>query len=253
MHAGRGGEQRDEREHAPVAGDVDEDAVALRRQRGDEDARQRLRQHARRRAAPAAAISRLSASSCRTMRPRDAPSARRTAISRSRAVARASIRFARLAQAMSSTSAGRREQQPERRFVVVAQTARRRCRAGTRAEREREVAFCVLGAVVRQRLLEHAAPRSRRDARSPARSSSPASGGRSTPRNHASFRSSAAARRRATAARRRAAPRRRRCGRPRRRRTPAASRRRCRRRGRRASSVRPSADGLPPYSRCQNP
>ena len=54
-------------------------------------------------AAPIAAISRLSASSCRTMRPREAPIASRTAISRSRAVARASIRLARLAQAISST------------------------------------------------------------------------------------------------------------------------------------------------------
>ena len=54
-------------------------------------------------AAPIAAISRLSATSCRTMRPRDAPIASRTAISRSRAVARASIRFARFAHAISST------------------------------------------------------------------------------------------------------------------------------------------------------
>ena len=55
--------------------------------------------------APAAAISRLSASSCRTILVREAPSARRTAISRSRTVARASIRLARFAQAISSTSA----------------------------------------------------------------------------------------------------------------------------------------------------
>ena len=55
--------------------------------------------------APATASSTLSAMSWRTMRPREAPMARRTAISRSRALARASIRLARLAQAMSSTSA----------------------------------------------------------------------------------------------------------------------------------------------------
>ena len=55
-------------------------------------------------AAPIAAMSRLSDSICRTMRRRDAPMASRTATSRSRAVARASIRFARFAQAMSSTS-----------------------------------------------------------------------------------------------------------------------------------------------------
>ena len=56
-------------------------------------------------AAPTTASSTLSAISCRTMRPREAPMASRTAISRSRAVARASIRLARFAQAMSSTSA----------------------------------------------------------------------------------------------------------------------------------------------------
>ncbi len=54
-------------------------------------------------AAPSPASSRLSAISCRTMRGRDAPMARRIAISRPRALARASIRFARFAHAMSST------------------------------------------------------------------------------------------------------------------------------------------------------
>ena len=68
--------------------------------------------------APATAISTLSASNWRTIRTRDAPSARRTAISRSRAVARASIRFARFAQAMSRTMRGRRQQQPERPLVA---------------------------------------------------------------------------------------------------------------------------------------
>ena len=49
------------------------------------------------------ASSRLSASSCRTSRQRDAPIASRTAISRSRTLARASSRFARFAHAISST------------------------------------------------------------------------------------------------------------------------------------------------------
>src|SRR5437016_11037761 len=53
---------------------------------------------------PAAASNRLSESNSRTMRHRVAPRARRMAICRSRALARASIKFARLAQAMSKTS-----------------------------------------------------------------------------------------------------------------------------------------------------
>ena len=52
----------------------------------------------------ARAIRMLSVSNCRTMRPRPAPSAARTAISRCRAVARASSRFATFAHAISSTS-----------------------------------------------------------------------------------------------------------------------------------------------------
>ncbi len=55
-------------------------------------------------AAPATANSRLSASNCRIKRPREAPSDSRTPISRSRALARASIRFARFAQAISKTN-----------------------------------------------------------------------------------------------------------------------------------------------------
>jgi hypothetical protein len=51
------------------------------------------------------ASSALSVRSWRTRRPRPAPSARRIAISRRRAVARVRRRFAALAQAMSSTSA----------------------------------------------------------------------------------------------------------------------------------------------------
>lgn len=55
--------------------------------------------------APARASSTLSVSSWRTMRPRPAPIAVRTAISRLRSAARASIRFATFAHAMSSTKA----------------------------------------------------------------------------------------------------------------------------------------------------
>lgn len=54
--------------------------------------------------APPTATSRLSVRSWRITRPRDAPKAKRTLISRSRALARASSRLARLAQAISSTS-----------------------------------------------------------------------------------------------------------------------------------------------------
>ncbi len=55
-------------------------------------------------AAPRRASSMLSDSSCRITRDRDAPIACRTAISRSRVLARASRRFARLAHAISKTS-----------------------------------------------------------------------------------------------------------------------------------------------------
>ena len=56
-------------------------------------------------AAPAAARTRLSARSWRMRRRRDAPRASRTAISRWRTCARATIRLAMFAQAMRSTSA----------------------------------------------------------------------------------------------------------------------------------------------------
>ena len=54
---------------------------------------------------PAAPISRLSVRSCRTSRPRPAPIAARSAISRSRTDARASSRFATFVHAISSTQA----------------------------------------------------------------------------------------------------------------------------------------------------
>ncbi len=54
--------------------------------------------------APIAASNVLSAVNCRSSLPREAPSASRTAISRSRALDRASMRLARFAHAMSRTS-----------------------------------------------------------------------------------------------------------------------------------------------------
>jgi hypothetical protein len=58
-------------------------------------------------AAPTTARSRLSTTICETTRPRDAPTATRIAISRSRAPARASIRVARFPHVMSRTIAVR--------------------------------------------------------------------------------------------------------------------------------------------------
>ena len=84
-------------------------------------------------AAPMAASSRLSISSWRASRPRDAPSASRTLHSWPRAVARASSRLAMLAQAISSTSP-RRPSGPAAAAVVVPET---RWTAGRIHERER--------------------------------------------------------------------------------------------------------------------
>ena len=67
--------------------------------------RRPVREQQARRTPPATASSTLSVSSCRTMRPRLAPRAARTAISRWRASARESSRFATFAQAISSTNA----------------------------------------------------------------------------------------------------------------------------------------------------
>ena len=110
----------------------------------------------RRRRAPrrCAASSALSTSSCRTTRRRDAPIASRTAISRPRALARASSRLARLAQAISSTSAGRRQQHGERLGEIGAQR-RDASRRRKRVELEAAIVLRVLGGVVRrQRRLE---------------------------------------------------------------------------------------------------
>jgi hypothetical protein len=78
-------------------------------------------------APPMSASTTLSASICRTRRQRPAPSAMRTAISRWRAVARASSRLATFAQAMSSTKPHRAEHEvehvPQRPLDVVVAVA----------------------------------------------------------------------------------------------------------------------------------
>ena len=78
----------------------------------------------------ASASTRLSASNWRTICQRVAPSAARTAISRDRAVARASIRFATFAQAMSRTS----PTAPIRTSSVVRTGATSCSRSGVAAE-----------------------------------------------------------------------------------------------------------------------
>ena len=70
---------------------------------------------------PSSASTRLSVSSCRTMRPRPAPSAVRTAISRLRTVARASSSEATLTQAMSRTNATAPEQHEQSALDVARQ------------------------------------------------------------------------------------------------------------------------------------
>ena len=71
---------------------------------------------------PASESSTLSVSSCRMMRPRPAPMAARIAISRRRPTARASSRFATLAQAISSTklTAPTRTRREERTLLTRA-------------------------------------------------------------------------------------------------------------------------------------
>ena len=58
--------------------------------------------------------------SCRTTRPRDAPSDMRTAISRSRAAARTSSRLPTFAHGDEQHDAGTRHQNVEQRRVVLA-------------------------------------------------------------------------------------------------------------------------------------
>ena len=117
--------------------------------------------------------------------------ARRTAISRSRALARASIRLARFAQAMSSTSAGHGQQDPQRLLVVAPQPRKPRLRRGRRRA-------CIPGTPSRSPAASWARPspgrwraRSRPAVRSPARACRPAC---SRPRALSSHQSGAPAR-----------------------------------------------------------
>ena len=84
---------------------------------------------------PSAASTRLSVSTCLTMRPRPAPIAARIASSRERAASRASSRLATLPQAISSTSAdrGQQDEQP--------QSGSRRRRTRSAARRRRSLAI----------------------------------------------------------------------------------------------------------------
>ena len=89
--------------------------------------------------APTPDSSRLSVSSCRAIRIRDAPSATRTLSSWRRAVARASSRFAMLAQAMSSTSADDHHDGGQRQAVALAQP---RPAGGRGSQREALLEVC---------------------------------------------------------------------------------------------------------------
>ena len=80
-----------------------EDRVCRSAQEGDQPAAQHLRQRRAQHGAASPPAAGSPPEAARTSRPRDAPMACRTAISRSRTLARASSRFARLAQAISST------------------------------------------------------------------------------------------------------------------------------------------------------
>src|SRR5437588_168334 len=99
QHSERGGKAK----HARVRRQVKEDIILV----GRDVAHQQDRSHCATKMpsrAPAQETSRHSVKSWRTSRPRDAPSALRTAISLLREAARASIRLARLAEAISNTS-----------------------------------------------------------------------------------------------------------------------------------------------------
>ena len=108
-HAGPEADGGEIREDAGVHRELDPVRLADVLARVEQpDARERpARGRARRRSA---ASSRLSISSCRTMRQRVAPSDTRTDISRARFAARANSRLATLAHAISSTNADRAQQ-----------------------------------------------------------------------------------------------------------------------------------------------
>ena len=152
------------------------DGVARRRQLRARAAGCPTARTAGRAAAPSAASSRLSVSSWRASRQREAPSARRTLSSCRRAVARASSRFAMLAQAISRTSATTAmmvEQRP-----LVARRAGRRA-AGGRRRASAAVAQIALRAARRGQSSGSVASRicgwTPRSAAWPARRSAPAS------------------------------------------------------------------------------
>ena len=98
-------DKRGEHEDAPVDPDVERDWRIVDRQLAYQQRGAPAREQRARASAPADREHGLSASSWRAMRQRDAPSATRTLNSCRRALARASSRFAMLAQAISSTSA----------------------------------------------------------------------------------------------------------------------------------------------------
>ena len=157
---------------APVQADVRARlAVVVARQLEHQQPRAPLREQQSERACRRPTSSTLSASSCRAIRQRDAPSATRTLSSWRRAFARASSRLAMLAQAISSTSAT---------TAMMTKSGCRYCRpsavgplaAGRSAERILQVVGKILRPVVGDRkrrlahLRLHAAQRRRRAHRS---------------------------------------------------------------------------------------
>ena len=117
-----------EGEHVAVEAERQHDRLVLVGQERDQSAAgdaARSRARGRHRCRPAAGSPCTAARSRRT---RDAPTAWRTAISRCRALARASSRFARLAHAMSRTSPATRQQDPQR--ILVRAVQRRQAGAG---------------------------------------------------------------------------------------------------------------------------
>ena len=102
QQAGAQSDSGGETKHAGIQADSQKHAAPGRAEERHQAAAQRFGQQ-RAEDDPSTASSRLSAINCPTSRPLDAPMAWRTAISRSRTLARASSRLARLAQAINST------------------------------------------------------------------------------------------------------------------------------------------------------
>ena len=110
-----------EAEHAQVDAHADEDGFAGLAQESDQALAQDLRQRGAERSRRCNASSRLSASSCATSRPREAPIASRMAISRSRTLAARQQQIRQVRAGNQQHQAGGRQQQPERLLVVAAQ------------------------------------------------------------------------------------------------------------------------------------